>query len=156
MSDKIGFVSGTFDWMSPGHVRLFRSARTHCDVLHILMADDETAHHYKGAGRPLLSYRERVEILETCRYIDGIHKLRKLPGDDNQFELIKKIRAGYYFEGKDATDLDIQHYLDILDIKRVTLDTPELHITDILRRYLHQYAVDTMTDHHKLIEIAGL
>lgn len=156
MSDKIGFVSGTFDWMSPGHVRLFRAARTHCDVLHILMADDETVHHYKGAGRPLLCYRERVEILETCCYIDGIHKLRKLPDDNNQFELIRKIRADYYFEGKDATDRDIQHYLDILDIKRVTLDTAELHITEILRRYLHQYAADNMEAHHELLKIGGL
>jgi len=153
---KIGFVSGCFDWMSPGHVRLFRAARTHCDVLHVLMADDQTVHHYKGAGRPLLKYEERVEILETCHYVDTIHRLCKLPGNDNQFELIRKIKPDSYFEGADATDQNIQTYLDKLNIKRIILNTEPIHVSDILRRYLHQYALDADKAHQELIKIAGL
>lgn len=152
---KIGFVSGCFDWMSPGHVRLFQAARTQCDKLHILMADDETVRHYKGVGRPILSYEERVEILESCRYIDGIHKLHKVGEESNQSELIQKIEPDYYFEGADATDKEIGQYLDALGIKRVTLNTSPLHVSDILDRYVNQVVGDVEA-HRILVEVAGL
>ena len=153
---KIGFVSGCFDWMSPGHVRLFRTARTQCDKLHILMADDETVRHYKGVGRPILSYEARTEILESCRYIDSIHKLHKVRGESNQSELIQKIKPDYYFEGADATDKEIGHYLGDLGIKRITLNTPPLHVSDILDRYVKQVVGDTAAAHRILMEVAGL
>ncbi len=153
---RTGFVSGCFDWMSPGHVRLFRAARTHCDTLHILMADDETIRYYKGPSRPLLTYEERVEILESCRYIDGIHKLHKVKGESNQSELIQKIKPDYYFEGRDATDKEIGQYLDELGIKRVILNTSPLHVSDILERYLKKIHGNASEQHRILMEVAGL
>ena len=149
---KIGFSSGCFDWLSPGHVRLFKEARKHCDVLHILMADDATVRFYKGAARPLLTFSERVELITACRYIDEVHKLRKLPGGSNQFTLIKKIAPHIYFEGADATDQEIQVYLDTLNIKRITLDTPPLHVSDILQRYFIHFD----TPEETLRSVAGL
>ena len=153
---KKGIVSGCFDWMSPGHVRLFRAARTHCDALHILIADDETVRYYKGIGRPLLTYEERVEILETCRYIDGIHKLRKLPRENNQRELIEKIKPHFYFEGQDATDQEIGAILKDNQIKRITLNTKPLHISDILSRYDAQRYDQTRQAFLDLHTVAGL
>lgn len=149
---RIGFVSGCFDWLSPGHIRLFKEARRHCDMLHVLMADDATVQHYKGLSRPLLTFSERTELVTACRYIDEVHKLRKLPSSSNQFALIEKIAPDIYFEGVDATDQDIQEYLDILNIKRITLDTPPLHVSDILQRHFIRFGTPETT----LRKIAGL
>lgn len=149
----IGFVSGCFDWLAPGHVRLFKAARRECDVLHLLMADDATVRHYKGRQRPLLCYAERYELVSACRYIDAIWELQKTPEISNQFALIQRIQPNIYFEGKDATDTEIQPYLSALGIKRVTLDTPELHVSDILERHFSQFAGE---DHQALWKVAGL
>ncbi len=152
----IGFVSGCFDWMSPGHIRLFKEAKRHCNKLHILMADDVTVGYYKGVGRPLLTYEERCEILEGCIYIDEIHKLHKTQDLSNQFELIKKINPHIYFEGADATDKEIGEYLDRLGVLRKMLNTSQLHISDILRRYDAARYDASITDHAMLAEDAGL
>ena len=122
----------------------------------MLMANDDTVRFYKGLGRPLLTYSERVELITACQYIDEVHKLEKLPARSNQFDLIKKIAPHFYFEGADSTDNDIQRYLDKLGIERVTLNTPQLHVSEILRRY--QYEISRQYDHvhHDLINVAGL
>ena len=155
---KIGFVSGCFDWLTPGHIRLFQAAREQCDILHMLIADDSTVQFYKGHVRPLLSYEERCELVDACRYIDVVHKLRKVVNYSNQRELIKQIKPHCYFEGADSTDKDIANYLTEFNITRVTLYTEELHVSDILRRYDNRrYDPTTIYEEHiTLGEIAGL
>lgn len=129
-----GFVSGCFDWTTPGHITLFKGAKSQCDVLHILVADDETVRHYKGENRPILPIEDRVHILQACKYLDVIHILRKLPMDDNQFDLIKKIKPDVYFEGPDQSDKQIQKYLDELSIERVVVPINHPRLSDILYR----------------------
>ena len=153
-----GFVSGCFDWLAPGHVSLFKATRDHCDSLSILIADDDTVRYYKGICRPLLSYEQRVVLLEGCKYIDGIHRLRKLPNDTNQRDLIEKISPDIYFEGPDATDRDIGLILEDLGIVRMPLSHSysALHIEDILSEYdANKYRLDRQV-HSELFEIVGL
>lgn len=154
MHKSIGFVSGCFDWLTPGHVRLFKEARKHCDKLYMLMADDVTVQHYKGPTRPLLCLEERIELACACRYINGVYILHKTPERSNQFELIKKLNANYYYEGADATDVEIGAILDELGIQRVTLSTKPLHVTQILDRHFARF--DPHDAHRALIEVAGL
>ena len=155
---KIGLVSGCFDWLAPGHVRLLKAARGRCDRLHLLMADDDTVRHYKGACRPLLTFEERRELAEACQYVDFVHKLRKVPNETNQLQLIGKILPHFYFEGYDATDEDIGEYLIEYGIERVTLYTEPLHVSDILARYDKRRYDPTQihNEHIRLGEIAGL
>ena len=155
--NSIGFVSGCFDWLSPGHTRLLKEAKSRCNTLHMLMADDQTVRYYKGKGRPLLTFYERVELIHACKYVDKVWELHKLPDFTNQVNLIKcVIKPDIYFEGIDATDKDIQSILTELKIKRVTLNTEPLHIADILRRYDARRYDATITEHESLMEIAGL
>lgn len=150
----IGFVSGCFDWLTPGHIRLFKEARKHCDVLHMLMADDETVSHYKGITRPLLTYCERLELVRACRYIDHVHKLHKVDGSSNQLALIEEIIPNIYFEGADATDENIDEYLTRLGIGRMALSPKPLHVSQILERHFSQF--DPHDAHSTLLEVAGL
>ncbi len=154
----VGFVSGCFDWLAPGHVKLFQASKEHCDVLHVLMADDETVHHYKGSGRPLLKYAERGVLMEACTYVDAVHKLRKLPNESNQQHLIETITPDIYIEGADATDQDIRTLLHVLGIHRVTVAHAfsDLHIRDILRRYDSQRYDQSQREFEMLVEVAGL
>ena len=130
-----GFVSGCFDWSHPGHVVLFQKARALCDELHVLMADDETVRYYKGVGRPLIPYEYREIQVKAYEAVDSVHRLRKLPNDNNQEALIQKILPTLYFEGVDATDQEIGAILTQYGIARHPLETLPLHITYILREY---------------------
>jgi len=132
---KIGFVSGCFDWLSPGHVRLLEAATHRCDELHMLMADDETVKYYKGEARPLLKFAEREELAYACKFVDKVWRLHKVADESNQLDLIQEINPDVYFEGADATDQEIGAYLKALDIERITLNTPQLHVSEILARY---------------------
>lgn len=151
-----GFVSGCFDWMTPAHVRLFELAKARCDSLHVLMADDVTVRHYKGALRPLMSYQERFVLVSNCQHVDYVHKLIKTPDGSNQRDLIELIHPDFYFEGIDQTDKDIGEYLEAFDIQRVTLCTGLPHVSDYLRKYDLKRYDQTRSDHNHLHEASGL
>lgn len=155
---KTGFVSGCFDWLAPGHIRLFKEAKEMCEVLHLHLADDDTVRHYKGPTRPLLTYEERHELVRACWYVNHVWKLRKVAGESNQFDLIKTIQPDAYFEGSDATDKEIGQYLEELNVERITLYTKPLHVSDILARYDKRRYDPTQNydEHLHLIEAAGL
>lgn len=148
----IGFVSGCFDWTTPAHIRLFELAKARCDSLHVLMADDETVQHYKGQGRPLMSFEERFILVSACRHVDFVHRLVKLPDYSNQRDLIKHISPDYYFEGLDQTDKDIQSYLDEFSVTRLMLGTALPHVSE----YLDRYFARIETPEQSLQRIAGL
>lgn len=153
---KIGFVSGCFDWLAPGHIRLLKAAKEQCDILHMLMADDETVQYYKGATRPLLTYSERLELVNACKYVDKVWKLHKVSGVSNQYDLIQAIAPDAYFEGSDATDKEIGVLLHALNVNRITLYTDHLHVSDILSRYDTRRYDQTYQDHLHLKEAVGL
>ena len=68
---KKGFIAGNFDLLHPGYIKLFKECRTHCDHFTVLLHTDpsiERPHKFK----PILSVEERIEQLESNRYIDAI------------------------------------------------------------------------------------
>ena len=68
---KKGFIAGNFDLLHPGYIKLFKECRAHCDHFTVLLHTDpsiERPHKFK----PILSVDERIEQLESNRYIDAI------------------------------------------------------------------------------------
>ncbi len=74
------FVSGTFDLLHPGHVRLLEQARSHGDVLVVGVQGDEgfRANHEKdhpqksgvNRSRPITPAAERAEIVASLASVD--------------------------------------------------------------------------------------
>ena len=68
---KKGFIAGNFDLLHPGYIKLFKECKVHCDHFTVLLHTDpsiERPHKFK----PILTVEERIEQLESNRYIDAI------------------------------------------------------------------------------------
>ncbi len=66
------FTNGCFDLLHAGHVRLFRKAREHGDVLVVALNTDASVRRLKGPTRPVFTLRERLEILSAFADIDHV------------------------------------------------------------------------------------
>ena len=67
---KIVLTYGTFDLFHVGHVRLLKRLRKMGDKLIIGCSTDDF-NQLKGK-KTVMSYQQRVEILEACRYVDHV------------------------------------------------------------------------------------
>jgi len=66
------FTNGCFDLLHVGHVRYLRAARSLGDRLLVAINSDRTVRALKGPGRPVLSERERAEILAALEAVDYV------------------------------------------------------------------------------------
>lgn len=69
---KIGLITGGFDIMHVGHVRLFQFAKEHVDILVVGVEQDETIRLSKGAHRPVNPLATRCDVLSAFRNVDYI------------------------------------------------------------------------------------
>ncbi len=76
---KIVAVSGGFDPIHIGHVRLFQEARKLGDELVVILNNDNWLADKKG--RPFMSAKERKEIIEAIKGIDRVVITQHAPGD---------------------------------------------------------------------------
>ena len=113
---KKGVIAGAFDIMHPGYIKMFKEAKEECDCLIILLHTDPSIERpYKM--RPLLSPRDRKEMLESIKYVDDVirytyeeqlyHLLR-----EGEFD-IRFLGSDYINEPFTGDDLKIDvHYLN--------------------------------------------
>lgn len=72
MKNKIGVIAGSFDIIHPGYVRMFREAKENaCEQLFVLLQDDPTIDRPEKC-KPVQTWEERKEILDSIRWVDGI------------------------------------------------------------------------------------
>ncbi len=72
---KIGFISGCFDVMHIGHIRLFQFAKTKVDRLIIGVDDDNSIKKSKGQNRPINNQNTRINFLSYISLVDYIMPL---------------------------------------------------------------------------------
>jgi len=110
---KRGFTCGTFDLCHAGHILMFKEAREQCDYLIVGLQTDpsDTAEDYRGKkkNKPVLSFDERLIILQGIRYIDEIVPYHT---EEDLYELLKKLKPdvriiGADWKGKKFTGYDL-------------------------------------------------
>jgi D-beta-D-heptose 7-phosphate kinase/D-beta-D-heptose 1-phosphate adenosyltransferase len=69
---RVVFTNGCFDLLHPGHIRSLEQARALGDVLIIGLNSDNSIRQLKGQGRPIISERERAEILAAFECVDAV------------------------------------------------------------------------------------
>lgn len=67
---KTVWVNGCFDILHPGHVELFKVAKSLGDRLVVGIDSDEKVKKDKGDSRPINSLYFRKSMLESIKYID--------------------------------------------------------------------------------------
>lgn len=66
------WVNGCFDILHPGHIELFKVAKSLGDRLIVGVDTDEKVKTDKGTNRPINSLTFRKSMLESIRYIDVV------------------------------------------------------------------------------------
>ena len=97
-----GVIAGNFDVIHPGYVKTFKECKKNCDHFTILLHSDPTIERPEKL-KPILSIEERVEILDSIKYIDEIQVY------NYEKELIEIIKNGDFtirFLGDDYIDRD--------------------------------------------------
>ena len=88
---------GSFDLLHIGHLRYLRQAGTFGSILVVGADTDEAIRLYKGPLRPIVPFRERVEMLT---YQEGINLVTGVPDVDSEgrwkYGLIKAIRPDVF------------------------------------------------------------
>ena len=111
-----GVIAGNFDVMHPGYIKMFRECKLYCDKFIVFLHTDpsiERPHKLK----PILSLEERIEMLESIKYIDEVAFYTY------EDELLKLLDAyqpdirflGDDYKGKTYTGFELNipiHYLD--------------------------------------------
>ena len=69
---KIVFTNGCFDILHPGHVSYLRRARQLGDVLVVGVNSDRSVREIKGEQRPILTEKERCEILSGLESVSFV------------------------------------------------------------------------------------
>lgn len=98
---KIVVVSGGFDPIHVGHVRLFKSAKRLGDELVVILNNDNWLK--KKKGYVFMPQAERKEVIESIRYVDRVvltgHK--PSPTDMSVCAELKKICPDVFAQGGD-------------------------------------------------------
>lgn len=66
------FTNGCFDLLHAGHARYLREARALGDALIVALNSDRSVLKLKGEGRPILSERERAEVMAALESVDYV------------------------------------------------------------------------------------
>ena len=92
-----GFTAGNFDVIHPGYIKLYRECFQNCDHFTILLHSDPSIER-PNKLKPVLSLEERIEILESIKYISDI---KTYTYESELYELIKVGNFDIRFIGDD-------------------------------------------------------
>ena len=119
MENDIVWCNGTFDILHPGHIELFKVARTLGNKVIVATDTDEKIKKDKGDHRPINNLCHRVAMLEAIKYIDVVHTF----GSREELEgLIEMYAPDILLLGDDWRDGDIvgwEHAMETRFLPRV-------------------------------------
>jgi glycerol-3-phosphate cytidylyltransferase len=92
----VAYCGGTFDLLHPGHIRFFHWCACNFDEVVAVVNRDEFAGRYKQA--PVQCLPERIEMLESCRYIDRVVVNK---GDEDSTKTILEVQPTHVVNGSD-------------------------------------------------------
>lgn len=95
----IAFANGCFDILHVGHIRYLESAAREADVLVVALNDDDSVRRLKGEGRPILSARDRAELVAALRCVDYVVIFSELTVGP----LLTAVRPDVHCKGTDYT-----------------------------------------------------
>ena len=106
---KIIFVNGCFDVLHPGHIQLFKYAKSLGDYLIVAIDSDKRVSEMKGPERPIFSQSDRSQTLEAIRYIDVVYIFDSKEDLEN---LLKDIAPDIMIVGSDWKGKEVvgKHY----------------------------------------------
>ena len=95
----LAFANGAFDLLHVGHVRYLQAAAREADVLIVAVNDDASVRGLKGEGRPIVTDRDRAELVAALRCIDYV----VIFPEPTVAPLLEALRPDVHCKGTDYT-----------------------------------------------------
>jgi len=95
----IGFTSGVFDLLHPGHVEYLTHAKEHVDLLVVGVNSDASTRSYKGPLRPINDEQSRAAVVAGLAAVDFVF----LFDEPDTRRSIEILRPHIYIKGGDYT-----------------------------------------------------
>jgi D-beta-D-heptose 7-phosphate kinase/D-beta-D-heptose 1-phosphate adenosyltransferase len=121
---KIVAVSGGFDPIHIGHVRMFNEAKKLGDKLVVIINNDNWL--MKKKGKIFMPQEERAEIIKSIKSVDDVLLTRHLPGTEDMSvsNALKELKPDIFANGgdrdeKNAADPKSSLYADINTCKEI-------------------------------------
>lgn len=96
-------TGGCFDLLHAGHVRTLQAARALGDCLIVCLNSDDSVRRLKGAGRPIISEADRVDLLLALECVDGV-----LPfAEATPTEALRRLAPDLWVKGGDYGDREL-------------------------------------------------
>ncbi len=96
---NICFTNGCFDLLHAGHVKYLQQAAACADRFILALNSDDSIRTIKGAGRPVLQQRDRLEVLAGLECVDYI----TIFDSEDVIPLLEVLRPEVYVKGGDYT-----------------------------------------------------
>jgi len=93
----VGYTSGVFDVIHPGHVDYLTKAREQCELLVVGVNSDSSVRSNKGPGRPVCSEQDRAAVVAGLKPVDFVF----IFDESNNNENISLLKPDIYFKAGD-------------------------------------------------------
>jgi len=93
---RIGYAAGAYDLFHIGHLNILKHAKSACDHLIAGVVSDEMLLASKGKP-PVIPLAERLEIVQSIRYVDQAHP--EVLAD--KLDTWRELRFDIFFKGDD-------------------------------------------------------
>ncbi len=93
----IGIIAGNFDVIHPGYIAMFKEMKKNCTCLIVLLHTDPSIERPQKL-QPILSSKERKEILESLVYVDDVIRYTY---EEQLYHLLKEGEFDVRFLGDD-------------------------------------------------------
>lgn len=99
----IGFTNGCFDLIHSGHLETFRQAAAQADELVVALNSDASVTALKGAGRPIISEKDRALLIAALRPVSAV----TIFDEPTPLECLLQIRPDVLVKGSEYQEEDI-------------------------------------------------
>ena len=131
---KVVFANGCFDLLHAGHVKLLSLARSKGDKLVVALNSDDSVRRLKGAGRPLVSQKERAQVMSALSCVDYV----TIFDEPTPLETIKILKPDVLVKGADYKLSDIVGAGLVKKVARIPL-VKGISTTKLVRKILKAY-----------------
>ncbi len=121
---KVGYTTGVFDMFHIGHLNILKRAKEQCEYLIVGVSTDEVVMEYKNKA-PVISYDERVAIVEAIRYVDRVVPQNSM----DKVAAHKELKYDVLFHGSDWKGSDMYNKL-VAELAELGVDVVFLPHTD--------------------------
>jgi cytidyltransferase-like protein len=98
--EKVVCVSGYFNPIHVGHIRMFKDAKSLGDKLIVIINNDKQALMKKG--KIILNENDRLEIVKSIKYVDDA--VIAIDSDKTVCETLRKIKPDIFANGGDRIE----------------------------------------------------